>query len=71
MYAAQLRFALERELGNMGEVIAAGRLPEIFDWLGRHIWSQGACTAPTSWCAVPPVKRSTRTGCANIWSSVI
>ncbi len=42
MYAAQLRFALERELGNMGELIAAGRLPEIFAWLGRHIWSQGS-----------------------------
>ena len=42
MYAAQLRFALERELGNMGELIAEGRLPEIFAWLGRHIWSQGS-----------------------------
>ncbi|MGL5660016.1 MAG: carboxypeptidase M32 [Aeromonas sp.] len=42
MYAAQLRFALEKELGTMGEVIAAGRLPEIFNWLHRHIWSQGS-----------------------------
>ncbi|WP_429101716.1 carboxypeptidase M32 [Aeromonas rivipollensis] len=42
MYAAQLRFALERELGDMGQLIEAGRLPEIFDWLGRHIWSQGS-----------------------------
>ncbi|WP_429098735.1 hypothetical protein [Aeromonas veronii] len=42
MYAAQLRFALEKELGSMGEVIAAGRLPEIFGWLGRNIWSQGS-----------------------------
>ncbi len=42
MYAAQLRFALEKELGSMSEVIAAGRLPEIFAWLGRHIWSQGS-----------------------------
>jgi carboxypeptidase Taq len=42
MYAAQLRFALERELGDMGQLIAAGRLPEIFGWLGSHIWSQGS-----------------------------
>ena len=42
MYAAQLRFALERELGDMGQLIEAGRLPEIFGWLGRHIWSQGS-----------------------------
>lgn len=42
MYAAQQRFALERDLGDMGELIAAGRLPEIFGWLGRHIWSQGS-----------------------------
>ncbi|PJG57972.1 carboxypeptidase M32 [Aeromonas cavernicola] len=42
MYAAQLRFALERELGNLSQIIAAGRLPEIFAWLGRHIWSQGS-----------------------------
>ncbi|MGL5038970.1 MAG: carboxypeptidase M32, partial [Aeromonas sp.] len=33
---------LEKELGTMGEVIAAGRLPEIFNWLHRHIWSQGS-----------------------------
>ncbi|MGY3885521.1 carboxypeptidase M32 [Aeromonas aquatica] len=42
MYAAQLRFALEKDLGEMGSLIAAGRLPEIFTWLGRHIWSQGS-----------------------------
>ena len=42
MYAAQLRFALERELGDMGTLVESGRLPEIFGWLGRHIWSQGS-----------------------------
>ena len=41
MYAAQLR-ALERELGDMGTLVESGRLPEIFGWLGRHIWSQGS-----------------------------
>ena len=42
MYAAQLRFALERELGDMGTLVESGRLPEIFGWLGRHMWSQGS-----------------------------
>lgn len=42
MYAAQLRFALEKELGNMSSVIEAGRLPEVLAGLGRNIWSQGS-----------------------------
>ena len=26
----------------MGTLVESGRLPEIFGWLGRHIWSQGS-----------------------------
>ena len=26
----------------MSNLLEAGRLPEIFAWLGRHIWSQGS-----------------------------
>ncbi|SIQ83150.1 carboxypeptidase Taq [Aeromonas sp. RU39B] len=42
MMAAQLRFALERELGPLGELVSSGRLPEIFNWLGKHVWSQAS-----------------------------
>ncbi|ENY73543.1 thermostable carboxypeptidase 1 [Aeromonas diversa CDC 2478-85] len=42
MTAAQLRFALERDLGEMGAVIEAGKLPAIFDWLKQKIWQQAS-----------------------------
>jgi carboxypeptidase Taq len=42
MYAAQLRFALERELGDIATLISGGGLPAIFTWLNHHIWSQGS-----------------------------
>lgn len=42
MTAAQLRFALERDLGEMGGVIEAGRLPALFAWLSAKIWRQAS-----------------------------
>ncbi|WP_368164038.1 carboxypeptidase M32 [Aeromonas sp. R6-2] len=42
MTAAQLRFALERDLGETGELIAADKLPAIFDWLKQKIWQQAS-----------------------------
>ena len=42
MYAAQLRFAIERDLGSIQEQISNRQLPQIFDWLKKNIWSQGS-----------------------------
>lgn len=41
MYAAQLRFAMERQLGPIGKLIEQGNLTSLFNWLAEHIWSQG------------------------------
>ncbi|MFB2680610.1 carboxypeptidase M32 [Shewanella mangrovisoli] len=42
MYAAQCRFALERSLGPIENLIDNGLLSQVFDWLGTHIWSKGS-----------------------------
>lgn len=42
MYAAQLRFAMEKTLGPLELAIGQGRLSEVFAWLEQHIWSQGS-----------------------------
>lgn len=42
MIAAQLRFAMEKQLGNIDEVIKAGNITSIFNWLKTHIWSKGS-----------------------------
>ncbi|MFB2640393.1 carboxypeptidase M32 [Shewanella bicestrii] len=42
MYAAQCRFALERSLGPIENLIDNGQLSQVFDWLGTHIWSKGS-----------------------------
>ncbi|MGL4219043.1 MAG: carboxypeptidase M32, partial [Shewanella sp.] len=42
MYAAQCRFAMERSLGPIENLIDKGRLSQVFDWLGKQIWSKGS-----------------------------
>ncbi|NMD50599.1 carboxypeptidase M32 [Shewanella sp. DNRA4] len=42
MYAAQCRFAMERSLGPIENLIDNGQLSQVFDWLGKHIWSKGS-----------------------------
>ncbi|MBT1444424.1 carboxypeptidase M32 [Shewanella sp. JM162201] len=42
MYAAQLRAAMEQQLGPLEELIRQNRLAEVFGWLETHIWSQGS-----------------------------
>ncbi|MGE6107006.1 carboxypeptidase M32 [Aeromonas sobria] len=42
MYAAQLRFALERALGaSLGTLVAEGRLADVFGWLQHNVWQHG------------------------------
>lgn len=41
MYAAQFRYAIEKQLGNLDSLIANNQLDEIFNWLHTHIWSLG------------------------------
>ncbi|BAK75934.1 carboxypeptidase Taq [Pseudogulbenkiania sp. NH8B] len=42
MYAAQYFAALRRQQPDLDGQIAAGNLASVFDWLARHIWSQGS-----------------------------
>ncbi|MGI2257981.1 carboxypeptidase M32 [Shewanella sp. GXUN23E] len=42
MTAAQLKFALEQQLGNMDELIRAGQIHQIFAWLQANIWSKAS-----------------------------
>ncbi|MCF1430030.1 MAG: carboxypeptidase M32 [Shewanella sp.] len=42
MTAAQLKFALEQQLGAMDELIRAGRVNTILQWLASKIWSKGS-----------------------------
>ncbi|MGL4223289.1 MAG: carboxypeptidase M32, partial [Shewanella sp.] len=42
MYAAQCRFAMERSLGPIENLIDNGQLSQVFNWLGKHIWSKGS-----------------------------
>ncbi|EEG09102.1 carboxypeptidase M32 [Pseudogulbenkiania ferrooxidans] len=42
MYAAQYFAALRRQQPDLDAQIAAGNLAPVFDWLDRHIWSQGS-----------------------------
>ncbi|EOD54279.1 thermostable carboxypeptidase 1, partial [Aeromonas molluscorum 848] len=43
MYAAQLRFALERCLGeSLGSLVTQGRLAEVFGWLQQNLWQHGS-----------------------------
>jgi len=42
MYAAQWFAAMRRALPDLDARIAAGELAPVFDWLDRHIWSQGS-----------------------------
>ncbi|MGB6189895.1 MAG: carboxypeptidase M32 [Aeromonas molluscorum] len=43
MYAAQLRFALERSLGeSLGSLVTQGRLAEVFSWLQQNLWQHGS-----------------------------
>nr|WP_294864159.1 carboxypeptidase M32 [uncultured Pseudogulbenkiania sp.] len=42
MYAAQYFAALRRQQPDLDGQIAAGNLAPVFDWLARHIWSQGS-----------------------------
>lgn len=41
MYAAQFRFALERQSGDLGKLIASGHLSQVFEWLRDNLWSKG------------------------------
>lgn len=42
MYAAQFRFALEKQLGSLDVLLENDRLPEVLSWLQQHIWQQGS-----------------------------
>lgn len=42
MAAAQLRFAIEKQLGNIDDLIEQGKLPQIYHWLADKIWSKGS-----------------------------
>lgn len=42
MYAAQFRFAIEKQLGPLDTLIQNDKLTKVFDWLQQHIWSQGS-----------------------------
>ncbi|MCG9962671.1 carboxypeptidase M32 [Shewanella cutis] len=42
MYAAQCRFAMERSLGPIENLIDNCQLSQVFNWLGKHIWSKGS-----------------------------
>lgn len=41
MYAAQLRFAMEAELGPIEALLSQDKLGQICDWLDEKIWSKG------------------------------
>ncbi|MGL5949261.1 MAG: carboxypeptidase M32 [Aeromonas sp.] len=42
MVAAQLRYAMERELGALSPQLASGDYAAIFAWLNTHIWQHGS-----------------------------
>ena len=42
MIAAQLRFAIEKQLGNLDELIKSGQIGLIFNWLKHNVWSKGS-----------------------------
>jgi carboxypeptidase Taq len=42
MYAAQFRFTMEEQLGNLDALIASGNLAPIVDWLAQNVWSRGS-----------------------------
>lgn len=42
MYAAQLRGAIEAQLGNIDQLVSDGKLNRVFEWLQHNIWSKGS-----------------------------
>ncbi|CBL47154.1 putative carboxypeptidase [gamma proteobacterium HdN1] len=42
MYAAQFRFAIEAEYGDLGTLVERAQLPTVFSWLRKFIWQQGS-----------------------------
>ncbi|MCL1037158.1 carboxypeptidase M32 [Shewanella submarina] len=42
MTAAQIRYAMEKQLGSLDKLMSNGRIKEIFNWLSANIWCKGS-----------------------------